>query len=67
MKESRTYRIFQVGVLLKGAYGLVECAGGLALAFSSEAAIRKLVGTLTQHELIRSPNDLRRGLPVEVG
>jgi uncharacterized membrane protein len=58
MNESRTYRIFQAGVLLKGAYGLIECAGGLALAVSSDATIRSLVGALTQHELIRSPNDL---------
>jgi uncharacterized membrane protein len=58
MNERRIHQVFEISVLLKGAHALIECIGGLALAFVSTAAITRLVNALTQDELIEDPNDL---------
>jgi len=57
MNERRIHQIFEVSVLLKGAHALIECIGGLVLAFVSTSAITSLVNSLTQEELIEDPND----------
>jgi len=57
MNERRIHQIFEVSVLLKGAHALIECIGGLVLAFISTSAIANLVNALTQEELIEDPND----------
>ena len=57
MNEHRIRQIFEVSVLLKGAHALIECIGGLVLAFVSTSAITSLVNSLTQDELIEHPND----------
>lgn len=57
MNERRIHQIFEIGILLKGAHAVVECIGGVALAFISTGAIARLVGALTQEELIEDPND----------
>lgn len=57
MNERRIHQIFVVGVLLKGAHALIECAGGIALAIVSTRAIVALVNALTQDELVEDPND----------
>lgn len=57
MNEHRVHQIFEIGVLLKGAHALIECIGGLVLAFVSTNAITGLVNALTQDELIEDPND----------
>ena len=57
MNERRIRQIFEVSVLLKGAHALIECIGGLVLAFVSTSAITSLVNALTQEELIEDPND----------
>jgi uncharacterized membrane protein len=57
MNERRIHQIFEIGVLLKGAHALIECIGGLLLAFVSTSAITSLVNSLTQEELIEDPND----------
>ena len=58
MNERSIHRIFEVSILLKGAHALIECAGGLLLAFISTSTIAGLVKTLTQEELIEDPHDL---------
>lgn len=58
MNEHRIHQIFEVSLLLKGSHALIECIGGLALAFVSTGTIAALVNTLTQDELIEDPNDL---------
>ena len=58
MNERRIHKIFEISVLLKGAHALIECAGGLVLAFISTSAIANLVNALTQDELIEDPNDV---------
>src|ERR1017187_570788 len=57
MNERRIHQIFEVSILLKGAHALIECVGGLALAFVSTSAITGLVNSVTQDELIEDPND----------
>ena len=57
MNERRIHRIFQISILLKGAHAVIECIGGLVLAFISTSAIPRLVNALTQEELIEDPND----------
>ena len=58
MNERSIHRIFEVSILLKGAHALIECAGGLLLAFIGISTIASLVKTLTQEELIEDPHDL---------
>jgi uncharacterized membrane protein len=57
MNERRIHRIFEISILLKGAHALIECIGGLVLAFVSTSAIPRLVNMLTQEELIEDPDD----------
>jgi uncharacterized membrane protein len=57
MNERRVHQIFEISVLLKGAHALIECIGGIVLAFVSTSAIKGLVNALTQEELIEDPND----------
>ena len=57
MNERRIHQVFEVSVLLKGAHALIECIGGLVLAFVSTSAIQNMVNSFTQDELIEDPND----------
>ena len=57
MNERRIHQIFEISILLKGAHALIECVGGLLLAFIGTATITGFVKTLTQSELIEDPND----------
>ena len=57
MNERRIHRIFEISILLKGAHALIECVGGLVLAFVGTSTIASLVNALTQEELIEDPND----------
>jgi uncharacterized membrane protein len=57
MNERRIHQIFEISVLLKGAHALIECIGGLVLAFVSTSTITSLINALTQEELIEDPND----------
>ena len=57
MNERRIHQIFEISILLKGAHALIECIGGLLLAFVSASAIPRLVNVLTQDELIEDPGD----------
>ena len=57
MNEHRIRQVFQISILLKGAHALIECLTGVAVALVSTSAIRDLVNTLTQEELIEDPRD----------
>lgn len=57
MNEHRIHKAFQIGVLLKGAHALLECAGGIGLALISTNAILAFVNHFTQEELIEDPRD----------
>jgi uncharacterized membrane protein len=57
MQERRIHQLFEVSVLLKGAHALVECVGGVVLAFVSTARIVRLVERATLDELSEEPHD----------
>ncbi|HSQ96183.1 MAG TPA: DUF2127 domain-containing protein [Croceibacterium sp.] len=57
MQERRIHQLFEVSVLLKGAHAAIECAGGLALAFTGNQWIRQLVAQATQNELLEDRRD----------
>jgi uncharacterized membrane protein len=61
MNERRIHQIFEISVLLKGAHALIECIGGLVLAFVSTDTIIRLVNALTEEELIEDPHDFVAG------
>ena len=50
-------RTFKIGMVLKGADGLLEVVGGLLLLFLAPASIEHIVRTLTAHELSQDPHD----------
>lgn len=58
MRERRLHQIFEVGMLLKGLHGLVECIGGLALTVITTHSIIGFVGLLTRGELAEDPQDV---------
>ena len=57
MNEHRIHQVFQISVLLKGAHALIECLSGVVFALVSTSAIKDLVNTLTQEELLEDPKD----------
>ena len=50
-------KIFEGGILLKGASGVLEFVAGLLLVFTSPDAIRSFLAFLTQREIAEDPND----------
>ncbi|MBA3668252.1 MAG: DUF2127 domain-containing protein [Sphingomonas sp.] len=56
-QEHRIHQMFEVSVLLKGAHAVIECVGGLLLAFTSTTTILSLVERLTQDELVEDRGD----------
>jgi uncharacterized membrane protein len=50
-------RTFKIGLLLKGADGVLEIVGGVLLLFFSPADIQHIVRGLTAHELAQDPHD----------
>ena len=57
MNEHRIHQIFEVSLLIKGAHALIECVGGIVLAFVSTNTIVSLANRLTQDELVEDPHD----------
>lgn len=51
------HRAFDIGILLKGLDGLLECIAGLALLLTTRRAILDVVGWLTREELVEDPGD----------
>lgn len=58
MQERSIHQLFEVSVLLKGAHAAIEAFGGLALAFTHNQWIRRVVVQATQSELIEDKRDL---------
>ncbi len=57
MKQKRIHQLFQLSVAMKGVHGIVEIAGGVALAlFSTSAILGALDRVDTHHRLTRSLN-----------
>jgi uncharacterized membrane protein len=57
MNEKRIHQIFQLSVLIKGAFAVIECVAGVAFALVGTNTIKNFVDMLTQEELIENPND----------
>src|ERR1043165_9517516 len=52
MQHKRIHQIFQISVALKGLHGVVEIAGGLALALFSTDAILRLLYRFHHHQVV---------------
>lgn len=63
--EKEIYRLFEIGVLLKGIEGVLELIGGVSFFFSSADYLNKIVSALTQNELSAEPNDYLTHLTVD--
>lgn len=57
LSQKQIHLLFKIGVLIKGIDGALETVAGVALFFSSQVSLRKLVGWLTQDELQEDPTD----------
>lgn len=57
MQEERIHEIFQASILLKGAHAIVECFGGITLAFLSTGAITDFVDRFAIDELTERHHD----------
>ena len=51
-------KAFEVGILLKGADGILEIIGGGLLLIVSPSNIVSFATTITQHELVEDPRDI---------
>ena len=52
MQQKRIHQIFQISVALKGLHGIIEIAGGLALALFSTISILRLLYRFDKHEWV---------------
>jgi uncharacterized membrane protein len=50
-------KTYEIGILIKGADGVLELIGAALLALASPHAINQLTQALTQHELSEDPHD----------
>lgn len=57
MEEKRVHEVFQLSVLGKAGFALVECLSGLALWLVGSDTISNFVKKLAQHELVEDPHD----------
>lgn len=57
LTERQFHLLFKIGVVIKGIDGALEAIAGMALCFTSTAALQNLVDVLTQGELQEDPND----------
>jgi len=57
MDEHRVHKIFEISLLLKGAHALIECIGGIVLAFINTASIQSFAEKLTRGELLEDQHD----------
>ncbi len=57
LTEKQIHLLFKIGVLTKAVDGALEMIGGIALLFTSQESLRKMVGWLTQGELQEDPTD----------
>jgi uncharacterized membrane protein len=58
LDEKRIHLIFEVSLLLKGAFALLEIIGGLLAYFVPKQFVLGFVAMLTQRELAEDPRDL---------
>jgi uncharacterized membrane protein len=64
LKEKNIFRIFEVGLLIKGVNAILEIASGIFIWFINKAFIITLFLNLTQNKLTDDPNDYFSGFIV---
>jgi len=52
VQQKRIHQLFQISVALKGLHGLVEIAGGLALALFSTDSVLRLIYRFDRHDWV---------------
>src|SRR4051794_11115100 len=57
VSERRIHQLFEISVLLKGFYAVLECAAGIGLALISTNTILGWITWLTQDEIAKDPDD----------
>jgi uncharacterized membrane protein len=56
--EKRLHRAFEIGLILKGIFALLEIAGGILAYFITQQFLLKIVLTVTHDELMHDPDDV---------
>jgi uncharacterized membrane protein len=58
LNEDNVRRAFEISLILKGFFALLEIIGGIAAYFVTQDLLLKLIMAITQNELHRDPGDL---------
>ena len=56
--EDNVRRAFEISLIIKGFFALLEIAGGITAYFVTQDFLLKLIMAITQNELQRDPDDL---------
>lgn len=56
--EKNLHRAFEIGLVLKGIFAVLEVLGGFAAFFISQRFLLRLIVRLTQQELAADPNNV---------
>lgn len=57
LNEKNTHLAFEVGIILKGIYAIIEIISGIVILFISQNFVQSIVYLVTQGELLEDPND----------
>ena len=58
LEEKNIHLTFEISLLLKGAFALIEIAGGILAYFITLQFLLKIAGLITQDELAEDPRDI---------
>lgn len=59
--EKKLHLAFEIGLILKGIFALMEIAGGILAYFITQQFLLKIVLAVTHDELMQDPDDLAAG------
>ena len=57
LEEKNIRRIFEIGLIFKGVFAIMEIVGGIVLLFITQAWLVNYIQYWTQDELIENPDD----------
>lgn len=55
--EHKLHLAFEIGLVVKGIFALLEVAGGILAYFITQQFLLRIVLALTSHEIVEDPND----------
>jgi uncharacterized membrane protein len=58
LEEKNVRRAFEVGLVLKGIFAVLEIIGGVLVYFVTQQFLLNLILAVTKHELIEDPGDV---------